>query len=629
MAEDRIRHLLVLMLENRSFDHMLGYLDYPPGTPFDGLAGREAEMGNALPNGQVVLPAPNATYAMHPGPGHSHDDVLQQLLESEDRSRPYRLANRGFAANYEGHYNPGQGALALGCVSPERLPVLSTLAREFAVCDHWFCSVPGATWPNRNFCHAGTSDGQVNIVVQAYRNKTIFEQLSEAKRDWSIYYGGFPPQSLAFARLWSPSELDWLQRYKPIGHLYRAIAHDRLPHYAFVEPDMVGKLSDSQHPGMGGEMDFRAGERLIWRIYAALRANPEVARKTLLVITYDEHGGFFDHVPPPHGAEWSVEPAYQSPDGSYRFPFDLLGPRVPAVLISPWIERGTVDQTVYDHASIPATARKVLDVDAPPLTRRVAMTNTFETVLNRATPRELPELEEPFVDEAARHLQEEPDLRPSLMAILTRLVWSELQPSAGGPRTGRPARPEEALRRSVPPEEVEHDILAEIAPELSPEAQRVLEQHAAEMAIDGAAERVFPGVQAVVHRLRLKAERLAENLELVDDLALFVDLVLRRYFEGRSVILRTADGASVERPEPEALQAAFDELRTHPDPAARIWLADHKDRWLTLYADGRATLHDQDPEALLSLDGVDRATALRLLESLRTADVAALRRAFA
>lgn len=187
MSEDRIQHLLVLMLENRSFDHMLGFLEYPPGIPFEGLSGREAEMGNPLPDGQVLLPTPDASYAMHPGPGHSHDDVLEQLLESADRSRPYRLANKGFAANYAGRYSPGHGALAMGCFTPDRLPVLATLARVFAVCDHWFCSVPGATWPNRNFCHAGTSGGQVNIVVQAYRDKTIFEQLSEANRDWSIY----------------------------------------------------------------------------------------------------------------------------------------------------------------------------------------------------------------------------------------------------------------------------------------------------------------------------------------------------------------------------------------------------------------------------------------------------------
>jgi phospholipase C len=628
MSENMVQHLLVLMLENRSFDHMLGYLDYPPGTPFEGLRGREAEMENPLPDGRTLLPTPDASYAIHPGPGHSHDDVMQQLLGSGDRERPYRLTNKGFAANYETKYNPGRGALALSCFTPDRLPILATLAQEFAVCDHWFCSVPGATWPNRNFCHAGTSDGQVNIAVRAYHNKTVFEQLSEANLDWSIFYGGFPPQSLAFSRLWRPSELNWLQRIKPIGQLYRAIENNRLPHYAFIEPDMVGKVSDSQHPGMGGEMDFRAGERLIWRIYAALRANPDVARKVLLLITYDEHGGFFDHVAPPQGPEWSVEPAYESPDGTYTFPFDLLGPRVPAVLVSPWIERGTVDQTVYDHASIPATARKLLGVDAAPLTSRDGMTNTFEKVLGRAAPRELPVLPEPFVDEAVRRLVQEQDLRPSLMAILTSLVWTELRLPAVRPQADGPASTQESLRISIPPEEVEREILTDIAPQLSPEAQRVLEQHAAETAIQAAAEGLLPDMRTIANQLRLKAERLAENLALVDDLAHFVDLVLRRYYEGRSAILRTAAGASLERPAAPALQTALDELFSRPDPEARLWLADHRDRWLTVYGDGRVTLHDRDPDRLSALDGVDQSFALQLLQWLAAGDLRSLRRAF-
>ncbi|HSJ58430.1 MAG TPA: alkaline phosphatase family protein, partial [Anaerolineae bacterium] len=238
MSNTRIEHLLVLMLENRSFDHMLGYLEYPAEAGFDGVRGREFQMGNKLPNGEVVFPSPNARYAVHPGPGHSHDDVMEQILGQNERCSPYPCTNDGFAANYETRYNPGHGAMTVECFAPDALPVMSRLAKEFAVCDRWFCSVPGATWPNRNFCHAATSDGEVNIKTRAYRNETIFEQLSAAGRDWAVYYGGFPPQSLAYSRLWLPSEMNWLQRFKPIEQMYRAIRLDRLPHYAFVEPDM-------------------------------------------------------------------------------------------------------------------------------------------------------------------------------------------------------------------------------------------------------------------------------------------------------------------------------------------------------------------------------------------------------
>jgi phospholipase C len=617
----KIQHLIVLMLENRSFDHMLGFLQYPPGTEFEGVRGRESTMPNPLPGGGEAFPGPDAPFALDVGPGHSHDDVLQQLLGTNDRSRPWQLTNDGFAANYDTNYSPGNGRLALQCFPPEKLPVLSGLAQEFAVCDHWFCSVPGATWPNRNFCHAGTSNGEVNITVQAYHNRTIFQQLAAGDRDWAVYYGGFPPQSLAFTDLWSPFKLHWLQRYKPIEQLYRAIGHDRLPHYAFVEPDMMGKLSDSQHPGMGGEMDFRAGERLIWRIYDALRQNPAVFEKTLFLITYDEHGGFFDHVPPPASDEFTVDEIYEEPDTGYRFPFDLLGLRVPAVLVSPWIERGTVDTTVYDHTSIAATLGKLFDLDLAPLGRRVQNINTFEAILSRDTPRaDLPALEEPFVDESARQMVEEPDLRPSLIATATTLVWDELRPQARdlAPLGAAEGEPVPGLEMS--PDEAEEAVLDEIAPQLSPEAQETLAEASPEVA-------GLRGLGSVADTFKGFAERLA-NSGLVDDLGLFADRVLHRFFDSHKTILRTTAGLSVQEPGAADLGQALDEVFAQSEAAARIWLTDHQDRWLTIYADGRATLDDQDPDRTLALAHVSRQRALELLALLQAGEIRDLRRAF-
>jgi len=632
MEDHTIQHLLVLMLENRSFDHMLGYLNYPPGAQFEGIRDREHELGNPLPNGDVLFPGPNASYTVHPGPGHSHDDVLQQLLGQNDRSQPYRLTNNGFAANYDGQYSPGHGDVALQCFTPERLPILSSLAQEFAVCDHWFCSVPGATWPNRNFCHAGTSDGQVNIVVRSYRNKTIFEQLSESKRDWAVYYGGFPPQSLAFSRLWLPWEHNWLQRFKPIAQLYRAIRFDRLPHYAFIEPDMIGQVSDSQHPGMGGEQDFRAAEHLIWRIYTTLRANPAVFEKTLFVVTYDEHGGFVDHVPPPQGAQWSVARAFTSADGSYTFRFDLLGPRVPTILISPWVDAGTVDHTVYDHASIPATVRRLFEVTAGPLDGRDAQANTFEHTLSRATPRAgLPDLPEPIVNQAERHMVIEPDLRNSLVQVLTGTVWSELRSRAQTLTLLDAPGPITVADLPPVPQQAHADIMEDIAPRLSPEAQAILAQPPLpDPALNGA-DFALPGVTAVINFLNRKAEQLASNLELVDDLMLFVDRVLRRWVEGHRIILRTAGGESIEQPDQADLAAALDELGTLAARQGRVpyfWLADHQDRWLTVEPGGRVTFDEQAAGPVPTLHDQSRDRTLELLALFCAGDISRLRAAF-
>ena len=658
MNHSKIQHLLVLMLENRSFDHMLGYLDYPDGVPFEGIRGREGEMGNPLPDRTVVHPGPGAGYHIHPGPGHSFEDVMTQLLgpEPERRDGRYVVTNDGFAFNYATLYNPGHGELALRCFRPGRLPVMATLAQEFAVCDHWFCSVPGATWPNRNFTHAATSDGEVNIRPRTYHDRTIFQQLSEARRDWAVYYGGFPPQSLVFSDLWRRGGLGWLQRFRPIDRLFRAIAHDRLPHYAFVEPDMLGRLSNSQHPGMGGEADFRAAERLIWQLYNALREQPDVFRKSLLVITYDEHGGFFDHVPPPQGEAFSVEPHYEGRDGE-RFAFDLLGPRVPTLLISPWIPAGTVDQTVYDHASIPATVRRLFAPDAPPLTARDRQANTFEGVASLDAPRaDLPEIDEPFVDEAARRAAPEVELRESMAAIAGAVVWDALAAdvrslsfgpaSFGAAPVGR--EPHEAGAAPPTPEEVERAMLREIAPRLSPEAQLALAAAAAESApppeepppadpdapesvalpsfLDPGSHRLL----LIVNRLKHGAERLLENRSLWDDLGPYVSWALHKYFETPRVVLRDADGASLEQPSAAALRRALerfvDEEAAGADPDARLWLADHRDRWLTLYRGGRITFHDRNPERVLEQSDVGLEAALALFLLLRAGDLQALRR---
>jgi phospholipase C len=627
----KIQHLLVLMLENRSFDHMLGYLEYPPEAGFEGVRGREETMVNPLPaGGQGAIPGPNAPFSLAVGPGHSHNDVLEQLQGTTDRARPYHLTNNGFALNYDRH-NPGQGSLALQCFTPDKVPVLSTLAREFAVCDHWFCSVPGATWPNRNFVLSGTSDGEVNIQVRLYDNPTIFEQLSSGQRDWAVYYGGFPPQALAFPRPWSPFGLHWLQRYKPIDQLYRAIRHDHLPHYAFIEPDMIGKLTDSQHPGMGGEMDFRAGEHLIWRLYTALRQNPDVFNKTLLVVTYDEHGGFFDHVPPPVDDRWAVDQVYEEPATGYRFPFDLLGPRVPAVLISPWIDQLTIDTTVYDHSSVLATVGKLFDLDVAPLGKRVQAANTFEGILRRTSPRtDLPELAEPVVDNSVRHMVQESDLRPSLTAIATDLLWTELRPRQFQPLPLDVAPPPPVPGLTITPEQAERAVLDDILPELSPEAQQALTAVSppGEAGVSTPAADVLPVIQTAVGTLKGYAERLA-NLGLVDDLSRYADRVVRLFFDSHKVILRTAAGASVEQPDEAILGDALDELFIQPDPTARIWLADHQDRWLTVYANGRATFHDRDVDEELALLSVNRPRALGLLALLQVGDIRALRRAFA
>jgi phospholipase C len=227
----------------------------------------------------------------------------------------------------------------------DTLPVLHGLARNFAVCDHWFSSMPGPTWQNRFFVHSGTCLGHTKMPstsdpgsMRIYYQETIFDRLSEADIDWKIFHDGIP-QSIVLTRLLT--RYLTFRGYKDMQGFYDLASGDPddFPAYAFIEPRYFGPDENDQHP----PADIRRGEVLIADVYNAIRSNKNLWESTLLVITSDEHGGFYDHVPPPdtvppddHTAEWS---------------FDRLGVRVPMVLVSPWIAKGVV-KTVFDHTSL-------------------------------------------------------------------------------------------------------------------------------------------------------------------------------------------------------------------------------------------------------------------------------------
>jgi phospholipase C len=448
MAE--IEHVVVLMLENRSFDHMLGYVPHPdPG--FDGLLGAGPFTNPRWWRGPAVAASPDAKQVLPFGPDHSHNAVMEQLALA--RHVP---TNRGFVRSYErkgrglgapafggllgplanlarawfGRSGPavaGRGPLVMACQPPGNVPVLARLAREFAVCSRWFCSVPGETWPNRNFAHAATSDGLTQIEIRPYTNRTIFELLEDHGVEWRIYYDD-TPQVWAFPALWDTPErhAKWFRLDSFAAH----VAAGDLAAYTFLEPNhrpplhtldhepLIGTpgLSNSQHPEnnlvgngaydaftLSGESDFTRAERLIATVYEALRANPEVFGKTLLLITYDEHGGLYDHVPPPTRVPAPGGPAsgvgrvqrallYRE---SAAFDFTMLGPRVPAVVVSPRVRAGTVDVQTRDHASIPATLRALFAPHARPLTERDRWSAPFHGLCTEPQARAgLPDLSE-------------------------------------------------------------------------------------------------------------------------------------------------------------------------------------------------------------------------------------------
>jgi Phosphoesterase family len=235
----------------------------------------------------------------------------------------------------------------------------------------------------------------------------LFERLDEAfpepakshsPKIWRIYCDG-TPQVIAFRKLWEGDRIkNWYRTSDFFDHLGGS---EQLPKYSFIEPRHTGALSNSQHPSnnkkaTSGSSDFERGEDLIRRIYEALCAKPEVFEKTMLVITYDEHGGLFDHEPPPRAKHptplrYGGRPvelvrrlvAFFVEHRRSPFDFRCYGVRVPAVVVSPWIDAGCVDDTLYDHTSVIATAKRLFDVKKLPLTRRDRNANSLHRLVEK------------------------------------------------------------------------------------------------------------------------------------------------------------------------------------------------------------------------------------------------------
>jgi phospholipase C len=400
MAFNQIEHVFVLMLENRSFDHLLGFsaisgTDAISGVPttVKGLAGTERNSYQ----GKVLTVSHPADYAMVVDPGHEFTDALCQLCGADATYVPGGhyppIDNSGFVASYAEVCRKANQqrdvAEILKCYSPEQLPVLTALAKEFAVCDAWHASMPGPTWPNRMFVHAASSAGLDHSPTTAeialweiasgfsFPNGDIFDRLSAKGLQRRLYAGDSFPMMAALKGI----RLGDIRPYEK----FAADLQGPFPYsYVFIEPSYAllndYKGSTSEHP----LDDVRLGEGLIKATYEAIR-NSAIWKSSVFIITWDEHGGFFDHVPPP-GA---VAPGDTSPTADhnkYGFTFEQYGPRVPAVVISPWIPKNVVDHRLYDHSSVPATIEELFGIE--PLTARDRLANSVLALLSLDAARE-------------------------------------------------------------------------------------------------------------------------------------------------------------------------------------------------------------------------------------------------
>jgi phospholipase C len=436
-----MQHVVVLMGENRSFDNLLGHLytpkTLPPGQKFEGLA--FGTYSNTAPDG-TVIPAhiyrgstEFVSSLPTPDPGEEYQHVNTQVFGkiipkqnngvSAGRMRPpYNLpkdtsqpAMTGFVADYASKFrnltgrdaSPKELTMSMGGFSPAQVPVLSTLAQQFGVFDHWFAAVPSQTYCNRSFFVASTSHGFVNNQTDGGYNKwfdaapspTIFNRMEDAGVSWRIYYDALQLVSMT-GLIHAPSlEQFWhTEHFATMDQFYDDVKSGNLPAYAFVEPRLVfnhndfhppvGQVRESDVDGVevfnGGVSDVRAGDALVYEMYMAIKDSDTQSgsnsQNTMFVITFDEHGGLYDHVPPP-----AATPPNDLGAGELGFEFDRLGCRVPAVVVSAYTKPGSVFNQVVHPGAMLATLSQLHGLE--PLTDRDANAPTLFGVLNSATPR--------------------------------------------------------------------------------------------------------------------------------------------------------------------------------------------------------------------------------------------------
>ncbi len=463
--QSKIKHIVVLMLENRSFDNLLGWLydedKIPDNQSFEGLHNNlwnplDNIDSEGLPfiekvpiakNGQKIIrrekevPNPVDFTLPKPDPGEGYADTNHQLFLKYKVGSLYppKPINMGFVQNYNNamlygsysfHDAPTDPRKIMSCYTPKQTKVLSSLAKNFAVCDQYYASVPSQTLPNRAFVHAATSDGNVNNAPNAFcHSKTIFNQiqdkiddgnkdlswgifgnnpLSDKERDKSGNFGGnhFSLTRLAMTQL---HDLKYDTNFHSLDKFFACCKKKgELPSYSFLEPVFSGADQNDQHP----PQDIRPGENLIANVYNAIKSSPSF-EETLLVITYDEHGGCYDHVAPPSSAK---NPDPKNTPGQDGFRFNRFGIRVPCILVNPYIPKGLIARpdgyTPFDHTSVIKTIQNCFNLNEK-LTERSEAAPDFSCVLIRNTPRggtSLPKVQSHKLKTKSKHKLKEEEI---------------------------------------------------------------------------------------------------------------------------------------------------------------------------------------------------------------------------
>jgi phospholipase C len=398
MGMDSIEHVVVVVMENRSFDNLLGYLYEKEGNKaphvipkdtssnYEGLVeGKYCNTSSETDPQTICASQPTTTgpcqskkgpcqsnpfMVPDPDPGESFDNMTFQIYGKSDGGCDMGTGNMsGFLQDYATVAGATNAWQIMQNYSTEQVKVISQLAKSFAVSDHWYASAPCQTWPNRGFVHTGSSDGYINNdIYLPYDITTIFNVMEDQGISWGVYADIL----IALTSLTYIQFLPKLLFHPEHFHIFSTFESlcsgkddKKLPTYSFVEPRFLSLevgLPNDYHP----PHNVCRGEQFLAKVYNAVKNSP-YRDKILLVITFDEHGGCYDHIAPPTGAVAPI-PGSISRDGTFNY--CRFGVRIPTILVSSYIQPGTVfrsnKDTPYDHTSILATLRDWKQMDKDP-----------------------------------------------------------------------------------------------------------------------------------------------------------------------------------------------------------------------------------------------------------------------
>jgi len=343
VSMDEIRHIVVLMMENHSFDNLLGMVPHqvPGRRHVDGLTVRHGRVRNFNPDGKG-----HRVYGQHAGSPCQLSGVPRQDWNASHLS-------------YDGGRNDGfvraSGSDAMWFWDKRDIPFTYSLARHFPIGERYFASTLCQTYPNRRFFFAGTASGTISTNSATFKipaaNGTILDRLESHHIDWAVYFQNLPSVAII------PNGIPTSNKPRILGidHFFTAAAAGRLPEFVFLDPQYT--TTSEENP-----QDIQVGEQFIAQVVHALMRSPNW-KHTALFITYDEHGGYYDHVPPPRAIKPDSIPPMTRP-GDAPGGYGRYGFRVPLLVVSPWARRGYVSRVVQDHTSITAFVERKWNLPA-------------------------------------------------------------------------------------------------------------------------------------------------------------------------------------------------------------------------------------------------------------------------